>query len=503
MSFRMSGFIALAAVSSCAAFAAGTTAVAADVKLEPATLSAREIVAGIGAGRWNACEVATAVLAGIAQDKHNAFISTQRAGDLPSCTKAQTQSRAGRLAGLPIAVKDNVLVAGLPATFGTSATKHYVADQTASAVQRLIDQGAVVVGKLNLHELAGGVTSNNAVFGPVRNAYDATNFAGGSSGGAGAAVGTRLVPIALGTDTGGSVLIPAALNGVAGFRPSVGRYPMDGVLPVSPSRDTIGPVARSVADIILVDAVLSQTTAAIVPVKLAGLRIGVPRKLFVDAADKDSRDRFAAVLQLLIRAGAEIVDVELPGLVEAEKGYGPITPYELRTGLPAFLERYRIGVSLDELVAGIRSPDLIKDYQTRILGPAKPTREAYGEALRTYKPAVEAVFRNAFASGRIAALAFPTTLTDARPIEGSDDRIVMDGVTIPTWKAYINNTNYLTKGSLAALTLPMGLSGRGLPLGVSFAVLPQHDEDLLALGLAVEPLLPVLPAPAAAPGKAP
>jgi mandelamide amidase len=270
---------------------------------------------------------------------------------------------------------------------------------------------------------------------------------------------------------------------------------MDGVLPVSPSRDTIGPIAHSVGDIIMVDAVLSQTSTNIAPLKLAGLRIGVPRKLFVDVADRESRDKFAVVLQRLTSAGAEIVDVELPGLVEAEKGFGPITPYELKTEVPAFLARYRVGVTFEQLVAGIRSPDLIKDYQIRILGPASPSREVYDEALRTFKPAVQAVFRDTFAAQNIAALVFPTTLTDARPIEGSDETITMDGATIPTWKAYINNTNYLTKGLLAALTLPMGLSARGLPLGVSFAVLPRHDEDLLALGLAVEPLLPVLPPP--------
>lgn len=486
---------------------AGMTAgaLAATDRPEFATLSARDIVAGIEAGRWAACDIAGAALAAIARDKHNTFISTQRTADLSSCAgsaEALKQTRTGRLSGLPIAVKDNVLVAGQPATFGTSATKHYVADATAPAVQRLIDQGAVIVGKLNLHELAGGVTSNNAVFGPVRNAYDPGCFAGGSSGGAGAAVGARLVPVALGTDTGGSVLIPAALNGVVGFRPSVGRYPMDGVLPVSPTRDTIGPVARSVGDIVLVDAVLSGTSANISPAKLAGLRIGVPRRLFVDVADKDSRDRFATVLQRLTRAGVDIVDVELPGLVEAEKGFGPITPYELKTEVPAFLARYRVGVTFEQLVAGIRSPDLVKDYQIRILGPASPSREVYDEAVRTFKPAVDTAFRDAFAAHHLAALVFPTTLTDARPIEGSDETIVMDGATIPTWKAYINNTNYLTKGLLAALTLPMGLSARGLPLGVSFAVLPRHDEDLLALGLTVEPLLPALPPPPIAANKA-
>ncbi|MFG3757569.1 hypothetical protein, partial [Klebsiella pneumoniae] len=140
--------------------------------------------------------------------------------------------------------------------------------------------------------------------------------------------------------------------------------------------------------------------------------------------------------------------------------------------VPAFLARYHVGVSFEQLVAGIRSPDLIKDYQTRIVGPASPTREAYDVAL-TFKPVLENVFRDAFAAHKLTALAFPTTLTDARPIVGSDDTITMDGTTIPTWKAYINNTNFLTKGSLAALTLPMGLSGRQLPLGVSFAVLPR------------------------------
>lgn len=483
--------LAMAATMGC--MVAGGAGLAADGP-DITALSAREIVAGVAAKTWDACVVTTATLQRIAADGHNAFISTRAAKDQPACSGGAGR---GALAGLPIAIKDNVLVAGQGATFGTSATKGFVPTETASAVQRLIDQGAVIVGKLNLHELAGGVTSNNAVFGPVRNAYDAHDFAGGSSGGAGAAVGARLVPIAIGTDTGGSVLIPAALNGAVGYRPTVGRYPMDGVLPVSPTRDTLGPIAHSVADIVLVDAVLAQSSETIAPVALKGLRIGVPRRLFVDVADKDSRARFEDVLVQLKKAGVEVIDVDLPGLVEAEKGFGPITPYELKTQVPAFLARHHVGVSFDQLVAGIRSPDLIKDYQTRIVGPASPTREAYNVAL-TFKPVIESVFRDAFAANKLTALAFPTTLTDARPIEGSDDTISMDGAVLPTWKAYINNTNFLTKGSLAALTLPMGLSSRQLPLGVSFAVLPKHDGELLALGLAVEPLLPRLPPPPAA-----
>lgn len=503
---RGSNVVSIGAVSICAILAmsmiasATDASSAADASLGIAGLSAREIIAGVRSGRWQACSVATTALGDIARDKHNAFINTPRPGDLPPCAdkaRWEKQGLTGRLSGLPIAVKDNVLVAGQPATFGTSATRNYVPRETASAVQRLLDQGAVVVGKLNLHELAGGVTSNNAVFGAVRNAYDRRYFAGGSSGGSGAAVGARLVPAALGTDTGGSVLIPAALNGVVGFRPSVGRYPMDGVLPGSRSRDTLGPIARSVADIVLVDAVLSQTTADVAPQRLGGARIGVPRRQFVDVADDRSREKLDDVLKRLAEAGVELVDVDLPALIEAEKGYEPIYAYELRATLPEFLERYQVGVSFEELAAGIRSPDLVKVYQSAIVGPKAPSRESYETALRIHKPAVEAIFRDAFAAYRITALVFPTTLTDARPVDGSDDSITMDGRQIGTWAAFIHNTNFLTKGALAALTLPMGLSARGLPLGVTFAVLPRHDEDLLALGLAVEPLLPSLPPPPA------
>jgi mandelamide amidase len=470
---------------------------AADLGLNIADMSGRVIVTNVAAGRLDPCRVAESLLSAIASDGHNAFISTRRADELDVCKDphAPQDLRPRALAGLPVAVKDNVLVAGQRATFGTSATRNYVPTETCRHGSAPDRSGRGILGKLNLHELAGGVTSNNAVFGPVRNAYDPKCFAGGSSGGAGAAVGTRLVAIALGTDTGGSVLIPAALNGVIGFRPTVGRYPMGGVLPVSPTRDTIGPIARSVEDIILVDSVMAQTSTPVSPSNLTGLRIGVPRKLFVDVADADSKATFENTLQRLTAAGVEIVEIDLPDLVQAEKGFGPITPYELKTEVPKFLARYHVGISFDELVAGIRSPDLIKDYQTRIVGKASPSDEAYKEAVRTFKPAVEGAFQKAFAEHRLFALAFPTTLTDARPIEGSDEQIMMDGVSIPTWKAYINNTNYLTKGSLAAMTLPMGMSSRGLPLGVTLAVLPHHDEELLSLGLSVQPLLPALPAP--------
>lgn len=163
-------------------------------------------------------------------------------------------SSTGPLAGIPIGVKDNIDVAGFATTGGSPALKDYRPGADAPAVTALRQAGAILCCKLNMHELAFGVTTDNATFGRVFNPFDNDRTAGGSSGGSGAAVARGIVPVALGTDTGGSVRIPASFCGVAGFRPSTGRYPTGGVLPLSQMRDTIGVIAATVADLCEVDA---------------------------------------------------------------------------------------------------------------------------------------------------------------------------------------------------------------------------------------------------------
>jgi mandelamide amidase len=187
------------------------------------------------------------------------------------------------LAGLAIVVKDNINIRGLPTTAGTPALQRSCPATTAPSVQKLIDAGAIVVGKTNMHELGYGATSINlaSFAGPVRNPYAFDMIAGGSSGGTAAAISSRIVTCGLGTDTGGSCRIPAALTGIVGFRPSVGnggsqrRYHDElAVVPISHTRDTIGPLGRSVADVTLLDSIITGVPRAR-PVELPGLRVGI------------------------------------------------------------------------------------------------------------------------------------------------------------------------------------------------------------------------------------
>src|SRR5947208_16749917 len=197
----------------------------------------------------------------------NAFITLDRAAALAAARPAEAElllgaRRKDALHGVPLVVKDNTHVAGLPNSAGTPGLRDFVPTEHAPTVRSLVNAGAVILGKTNMHELAFGISGYNEAFftaPPIgtRNPYDRTRIAGGSSSGTGAAIGARLAPGGLGSDTGGSVRIPAALSGGAGLRPTIGRYSQDGVTPIAHSRDTVGPMAQTVADVALLDAVMT------------------------------------------------------------------------------------------------------------------------------------------------------------------------------------------------------------------------------------------------------
>jgi len=248
--------------------------------------------------------------------------------------RAAAEGRSlGLLHGIPIVVKDNIDTADLRTTYASGFFHQNVPRQDATVVRRLRQAGAVIVGKSTLHEFAFGVRSTNPVIGQCRNPWDPSRIPGGSSGGSGVALATGMAELALGTDTGGSVRIPAALNGVSGLRPTVGRVSNHGCMPVSPTHDTIGPMARCVEDVALLFAVIAGYDRAD-PVSqdkelanflprlrdgIAGRRIGRPRSHYFDNVSAAVGAAFEEALRALGRLGAQIVDVDVPGAGQAHE----------------------------------------------------------------------------------------------------------------------------------------------------------------------------------------
>src|SRR6266849_6710914 len=231
-------------------------------------------------------------------------------GALEAAHDVDDAVRAGRpvgpLAGVPVALKDLIDLAGVPTTAGAHRLFHHTPTTDASVVTRLRSAGAVIVGKTGLHEFAYGVTNINPHTGPVRNPWDLERIPGGSSGGSGAAVAAGFVAAALGTDTGGSIRIPAGLCGVTGFKPTFGRVPVDGVVPLSWTLDHVGPLARTAADAAVVFSVLAQVPEVLAELSrgLTGVRLSVPEEFFWEELDRDVMSCCRDAVRVLTSGGA-------------------------------------------------------------------------------------------------------------------------------------------------------------------------------------------------------
>lgn len=476
---------------------------------EQLALSATEAVAAIQSGRLNATDyVATLLARAAALSTLNALTVIDLDGALAAARRIDALSAAQKaqlpLAGLPIVVKDNINTAGLQTSAGTPALEGFVPASHARSVQRLIDAGAIILGKANMHELAFGITSTNLAThaGPVRNPYDPTLIPGGSSGGTAVAIAARIAPAGLGTDTGGSTRIPAALTGTAGFRPSVGNggaerryHDPDAVVPISHTRDTVGPMARTTADLALLDGVITGD-APLPTVALNGLRIGLPAPLW-EGLERQVEDVARAALKRLEAAGVIFVPVAMHDLEDLNGMVGgPIAIREARDDVHAWLVANRAPVrTVAELAARIASPDVRAIYDEVLAGAFDSRYEA---ALNHWRPLLQAYFAATFADERLDALLFPTTRLAAVPIDdiNGSSTVTIDGsLPIDTMDAFLRNTDPASNSGIPGLSLPAGISAQGLPVGLELDGPLGSDRRLLAIGVAFEQLLGALPPP--------
>jgi indoleacetamide hydrolase len=401
----------------------------------------------------------------------------------------------GALHGVPLALKDNLDTADFPTTGGTPGLAGHRPKRNAVIVEALLGAGAIVLGKCNLHELAYGITNNNAAYGPARNPYAPDRIPGASSGGTGVAVAARLAPGGIGSDTGGSVRIPAALCGIVGFRPSIGRWSQAGIVPISHSRDTAGPMTRSVADCALLDRVVTGQGGELAPAQLKGLRIGVPRRHFWEDLDTELGQICERVLLRLKDAGVELVDVDMSEEValDAEAGF-PIALYETVTDLNSYLAQHELGMDFAALAARTASPDVKGILQSLAGGGAVP-EPAYRKALQQ-RSAQQDAYRRHFSEQGIAAIVFPTTPAPAARI-GEDETFMLNGKAMPTFATFIRNTGPGSVAGIPGISLPAGMTAAGLPVGIELSGPQASDQQLLSIAAAIEALLPKLPAPPA------
>ena len=428
-------------------------------------------------------------------DGLNAFLSVVDEADLSECPDT-----GARLAGVPVAVKDNLATLGLPTTCGSRILEGYRSPYEATAVRRLRDAGAMVVGKTNLDEFAMGSSTENSAFGPVHNPRDPSRVPGGSSGGSAAAVAAGLVPGALGSDTGGSVRQPASFCGVVGVKPTYGRVSRYGLVAFASSLDQVGVLAHTVADaaaLLEVVAGHDPRDSTSVDVRVPDLSerlgegvdklvVGVPREYFGEAVEPGVRTRCTVAVDALRAMGCTIRDVSLPHTRYALPAYYVIATGEVSSNLARF-DGVRFGVrdedgaSLEEMYGRTRTLGFGREVKRRILlGTYALTAgyydQYYGRAQKV-RSLVAADFANVFRGG-VDVLFTPTSPTVAfRLGERIEDPLQMYLADIFTVTANL--------AGLPAVSVPIG-DVAGLPVGGQIIGPWWGEEVLLQVASALE-----------------
>ena len=412
----------------------------------------------------------------------NAFITVMADEAMRQAREADQELAAGHdrgpLHGVPISIKDLLDIKGVPTTAASRVREGHVAERDATTIAHLRQAGAVFVGKTNLHEFAFGTTSEDSAFGPVRNPHDPTRSPGGSSGGSAASVAAGMALATIGTDTGGSIRIPAAACGIVGLKPSLGEVSVDGVVPLSRTLDHIGPLAQSVTDACLLYHALMGDAHATPPAPkpIHGLRLAVPRNYFCDLLDDEVRARFEEALDRLRAAGAQVDEIDIHHAPDIAAIYlhivlGDAAAYHAET-LESMPERYtapvRIRLEMGRTV-------LAEDYVRALAGRERLTRE------------VDA------ALAQHDALMLPSLPIPAPPIGANTVQV---GATAePVRNLMLRLTQPFNLTGHPAIAMPSGQTKDGLPCSVQLVGRRMQTDALLRVALACENQITGVPSP--------
>ncbi|MDQ6917552.1 MAG: Asp-tRNA(Asn)/Glu-tRNA(Gln) amidotransferase subunit GatA [Pseudomonadota bacterium] len=455
--------------------------------------SVAELSRALLARRLSSVELMRALLDRIdaANPKLNAFVTVDRDGALAQARAADARIAAGNaspLTGVPLAHKDVIMTEGLRTTCGSRMLDSFVAPYGAFVAEKLAAAGMVLVGKTNMDEFAMGSSTENSYFGPVKNPWNVTCVAGGSSGGSAAAVAARLVPAATGTDTGGSIRQPAALSGVCGLKPTYGICSRYGIVAFASSLDTPGAFGQTAEDCALMlnamaghdvrdstslhrpvedyTGLLRAGAAGTAAKPLAGLRIGLPREYFGDGTDPDVAKAIDAAIDCMKGLGATTVDVTLPNVDYSLPVYYVIAPAEASSNLARF-DGVRYGHraakydDLTDMYKKTRAEGFGAEVKRRILVGTYVLSHGYYDAYYLKAQQVRRLIADDFqrAYQRCDVIVGPTSPTTAFCIGDNADEPV---------KMYLNDIFTITSNltGTPAISIPCGFDEKGLPIGL-------------------------------------
>lgn len=454
---------------------------------EPALMSLVSVAKAIAEKRVSSREVTKSCLDRIAQwqPRLNAFMAIEADEALAAADKADAAlangSSSGALHGVPLAHKDMYYDTGKVVTCGSKIRRDFVATTTATALQRLKDAGTIRLGSLQMVEFAYGPTGHNAHYGAVRNPWNVDHITGGSSSGSGSAVAARLTFAALGSDTGGSIRMPAHFCGVTGLKTTVGRVSRAGAMPLSQSLDTVGPLAQSAEDCALLLGLMAgpdpyDPTASAEPLSdymaatkqsIKGLKIGLPTAFYVDDLDPEVARVLDETVAVLAREGAEIIAVELPD----QRQLTAACQFVLATEAAAFHKRWMIE----------RPQDYGPQVLMRLQNGLAISGVSYLEAMRWRGPALAAYLA---ATAGVDAVIAPAGPIPAPTIAESDVGNSPNAeAVIQQLTRFTRPINYL---GLPSLSIPSGFTRSGLPVGMQVIGRPFDEAMLLRIGAAFQ-----------------